>query len=146
MCDFCGIQNISKPKIELFSENEINDLLYWVKNGIVTLDNFYYPLYSKTAEELTKYLYKGYGNNIDEFQFGSQDYEMLFDLRENLYIFSAAKQYQFLRELLSLKDYDNESKAVYLKYYDDYLAIELDSTEQVAINVKNWLKIGKDAE
>jgi ribosomal protein S8 len=146
MCDFCGIQNISKPQIELFSENEINDLLYWVKNGIVTLDNFYYPLYSKTAEELTKYLYKGYGNNIDEFQFGSEDYEMLFDLRENLYIFSAAKQYQFLRELLSLKDYDNESKAVYLKYYDDYLAIELDSTEQVAINVKNWLKIGKDAE
>jgi hypothetical protein len=146
MCDFCGIQNISKPQIELFSENEINDLLYWVKNGIVTLDNFYYPLYSKTAEELTKYLYKGYGNNIDEFQFGTEDYEMLFDLRENLYIFSAAKQYQFLRELLSLKDYDNEAKAVYLKYYDDYLAIELDSTEQVAINVKNWLKIGKDAE
>jgi hypothetical protein len=146
MCDFCGIQNISKTQIELFSENEINDLLYWVKNGIVTLDNFYYPLYSKTAEELTKYLYKGYGNNIDEFQFGSEDYEMLFDLRENLYIFSAAKQYQFLRELLSLKDYDNEAKAVYLKYYDDYLAIELDSSEQVAINVKNWLKIGKDAE
>jgi len=146
MCDFCGIQNISKPQIELFSENEINDLLYWVKNGIVTLDNFYYPLYSKTAEELTKYLYKGYGNHIDEFQFGSEDYEMLFDLRENLYIFSAAKQYQFLRELLSLKDYNNEAKTVYLKYYNDYLAIELDSTEQVAINVKNWLKIGKDAE
>jgi len=146
MCDFCGIQNISKPQIELFSENEINDLLYWIKNGIVSLDNFYYPLYSKTAEELTKYLYKGYGNRIDDFQFGSEDYEMLFDLRENLYIFSAAKQYQFLRELISLKDYDNEAKAVYLKYYDDYLAIELDSTEQVAINVKNWLKIGKDAE
>jgi ribosomal protein S8 len=146
MCDFCGIQNISKPQIELFSENEINDLLYWIKNGIVSLDNFYYPLYSKTAEELTKYLYKGYGNRIDDFQFGSEDYEMLFDLRENLYIFSAAKQYQFLRELISLKDYDNEAKAVYLKYYDDYLSVELDSTEQVAINVKNWLKIGKDAE
>lgn len=143
MCDFCGIQNISKKQINLLSENEVDDLLYWIKNGIVSLDNFYYPLYSKTAEELTNYLYKGYGNHIDEFQVDSEDYNMLFDLRENLYIFSAAKQYQFLRELLSLKDYDNNAKSIYSKYYDDYLSIELDSTEQVGINVKNWLKITK---
>jgi hypothetical protein len=144
MCDFCGIQNISKKQINLLSGNEVDDLLYWIKNGIVSLDNFYYPLYSKTSEELTNYLYKGYGNHIDEFQLGSEDYEMLFDLRENLYIFSAAKQYQFLRELLSLKDYDNDAKSIYSKYYDDYLSIELDSTEQVGINVKNWLKITKN--
>jgi hypothetical protein len=137
---------VSKIEINLLSENEVNDLLYWIKEGIINLDNFYYPLYSKTAEELTKYLYKGYGNNIDDFQVNSEDYNMLFDLRENLYLFSSAKQYQFLREVINLKDYDNESKAVYLKYYDDYLAIELDSTEQVAINVKNWLKIVNNGE
>lgn len=140
MCNFCEIQNVSKIEVNLLTENEVDDLLYWIKQGIVSLDNFYYPLYSKTAEELTKYLYKGYGNNIDEFQVDSEDYNMLFDLRENLYIFSAAKQYQFLREVISLKDF-TQAKSVYLKYYDDYLAIELDSTEQVAINVKNWLKI-----
>lgn len=140
MCNFCEIQNVSKIEVNLLSENEVDDLLYWIKEGVINLDNFYYPLYSKTAEELTKYLYKGYGNNIDEFQVNSEDYNMLFDLRENLYIFSAAKQYQFLREVISLKDF-TEAKSVYLKYYDDYLAIELDSTEQVAINVKNWLKI-----
>lgn len=140
MCNFCEIQNVSKIEVNLLDEKEVDDLLYWIKEGIINLDNFYYPLYSKTAEELTKYLYKGYGNNIDEFQVDSEDYNMLFDLRENLYIFSAAKQYQFLREVLSLKDF-TEAKSVYLKYYDDYLAIELDSTEQVAINVKNWLKI-----
>jgi len=142
MCNFCEIQNVSKIEVNLLDEKEVDDLLYWIKQGIVNLDNFYYPLYSKTAEKLTEYLYKGYGNNIDEFQVDSEDYNMLFDLRENLYIFSAAKQYQFLREIISLKDF-TEAKSVYLKYYDDYLAIELDSTEQVAINVKNWLKITK---
>lgn len=142
MCNFCEIQNISKIEVNLLTENEVDDLLYWIKEGIINLDNFYYPLYSKTAEKLTEYLYKGYGNNIDDFQFNSEDYNMLFDLRENLYIFSAAKQYQFLREVISLKDF-TEAKSLYLKYYDDYLAIELDSTEQVAINVKNWLKITK---
>ena len=140
MCNFCEIQNVSKIEVNLLDEKEVDDLLYWIKEGIINLDNFYYPLYSKTAEKLTEYLYKGYGNNIDDFQVNSEDYNMLFDLRENLYIFSAAKQYQFLREVISLKDF-NEAKSVYLKYYDDYLAIELDSTEQVAINVKNWLKI-----
>lgn len=140
MCNFCEIKNVSKIEINLLSENEVNDLLYWIKEGIINLDNFYYPLYSKTAEELTKYLYKGYGNNIDDFQLNSEDYNMLFDLRENLYLFSSAKQYQFLREVINLKDF-TEAKSIYLKYYDDYLAIELDSTEQVAINVKNWLKI-----
>lgn len=140
MCNFCEIQNISKIEVNLLDEKEVDDLLYWIKQGIIHLDNFYYPLYSKTAEKLTEYLYKGYGNNIDDFQYNSEDYNMLFDLRENLYIFSAAKQYQFLREVISLKDF-TKAKSVYLKYYDDYLAIELDSTEQVAINVKNWLKI-----
>ena len=145
MCNFCEIKNVSKIEINLLSENEVNDLLYWIKEGIINLDNFYYPLYSKTAEELTKYLYKGYGNNIDDFQVNSEDYNMLFDLRENLYLFSAAKQYQFLREVINLKDF-TEAKSIYLKYYDDYLAIELDSTEQVAINVKNWLKIVNNGE
>jgi UDP:flavonoid glycosyltransferase YjiC (YdhE family) len=145
MCNFCEIKNVSKIEINLLSENEVNDLLYWIKEGIINLDNFYYPLYSKTAEELTKYLYKGYGNNIDDFQVNSEDYNMLFDLRENLYLFSSAKQYQFLREVINLKDF-TEAKSIYLKYYDDYLAIELDSTEQVAINVKNWLKIVNNGE
>jgi hypothetical protein len=145
MCNFCEIKNVSKIEINLLSENEVNDLLYWIKEGIIDLDNFYYPLYSKTAEELTKYLYKGYGNNIDDFQVNSEDYNMLFDLRENLYLFSSAKQYQFLREVINLKDF-TEAKSIYLKYYDDYLAIELDSTEQVAINVKNWLKIVNNGE
>lgn len=140
MCNFCEIQNVSKIEVNLLDEKEVDDLLYWIKEGIINLDNFYYPLYSKTAEKLTEYLYKGYGNNIDDFQVNSEDYNMLFDLRENLYIFSSAKQYQFLREVISLKDF-TEAKSVYLKYYDDYLSIELDSTEQVAINVKNWLKI-----
>lgn len=145
MCNFCEIKNVSKIEINLLSENEVNDLLYWIKEGIINLDNFYYPLYSKTSEELTKYLYKGYGNNIDDFQANSEDYNMLFDLRENLYLFSSAKQYQFLREVINLKDF-TEAKSIYLKYYDDYLAIELDSTEQVAINVKNWLKIVNNGE
>jgi len=145
MCNFCEIKNVSKIEINLLSENEVNDLLYWIKEGIINLDNFYYPLYSKTAEELTKYLYKGYGNNIDDFQVNSEDYNMLFDLRENLYLFSSAKQYQFLREVINLKDF-TIAKSIYLKYYDDYLAIELDSTEQVAINVKNWLKIVNNGE
>jgi len=145
MCNFCEIKNVSKIEINLLSENEVNDLLYWIKEGIINLDNFYYPLYSKTAEELTKYLYKGYGNNIDDFQVNSEDYNMLFDLRENLYLFSSAKQYQFLREVINLKDF-TEAKSIYLKYYDDYLAIELDSTEQVAINVKYWLKIVNNGE
>jgi hypothetical protein len=145
MCNFCEIKNVSKIEINLLSENEVNDLLYWIKEGIINLDNFYYPLYSKTAEELTNYLYKGYGNNIDDFQVNSEDYNMLFDLRENLYLFSSAKQYQFLREVINLKDF-TEAKSIYLKYYDDYLAIELDSTEQVAINVKNWLKIVNNGE
>jgi len=103
MCSICGVQNIATSKINLFTDIEINDIIYWIKSNIVSVDNLYYPLYSKTAEELTKYIYLGYGNNIDDFQVGSVDYEMLFYLRENLYIFSAAKQYQFIREVNSLK-------------------------------------------
>lgn len=56
-------------------------------------------IYSATADVMEKALYKGFGKNMTTIEFGTPDYKLLSELRENVYLFSGAKTFQQVREM-----------------------------------------------
>lgn len=130
MCSICGVNNIHLPMVDLFTKDEVTDILNYIKIGAITTDNLYFDLYKLTAIRLMESVTKGFNGDINQ-------YDKLSDLTENIYAFSAAKQYQFLREINKV-DIDIEGLNVYNKYYQDYLATEIDTAEQSGISIKFW--------
>lgn len=124
MCKVCGIQNIYK--VEIFTDNEINQYISNVMSGAVTptfLDlNFHY----KTSLELEKAVIKGYGKT-----------DRLRDkLIESCYIFAAAKQHKFIIQLQGLELED--ARKMFNLYYVDYFSAEVDSAEYQATGANEF--------
>ena len=93
MCKICQIQNKAE-ELDLFSEGEIDKWLRDVYSGIVTKASLDINYYYKVARKLTEGVYKGFGQELIKTQWGTPDYVMLESLKENVYICSAAKDYQ----------------------------------------------------
>jgi SPP1 gp7 family putative phage head morphogenesis protein len=149
MCGFCDIVNVDK--IHLFTDIEIDNYLYQLYKGNVSIDNLDLYSYNKVAEKLTDGVFKGFGKNISNIDYDTPDYKMLSSLRENVYVFSGAKQYQQVRELSSLLTNDkgilsfNEFKKVALPkfkdYNENYLRAEYNSAIAQSQSARNWMEI-----
>lgn len=85
-----------------YSKKQIERLLEGIAAGVVTVRSLPKDLYFAIAEYLKKALYKGFGAKLSDVKRGTRDYELLSELRENIYMFSAAKTYQQVRSLSDL--------------------------------------------
>lgn len=83
-----------------YTEAELQELLDGIMAG--TISEYAIPgsLYLKIADYLKSGLYSGFGGTLADFS--GVDLELLTELRENVYMFSAAKSYQELKEIGSL--------------------------------------------
>lgn len=117
-----------------------------VYDGKIKPDKLSEPLYIAGADKLKQGLYKGYGGNLSSFELEGKDYEMLSELRDNIYMFSAAKNFQQTLEmtdalvdgdgnLREFKDFKETADAIYEKYYGEDVENE---------NPANWLKAEYD--
>lgn len=114
-------------------------------------------LYSSTAKQLHKGIYKGYGKHIQEVRFNTVDYKMLSSMRENIYMFSAAKTYQQVKEmsgmlyegnkLLPYADFRDKVSDVFDQYNEDWLKSEYETSISMASASASWQRIqeSKDA-
>lgn len=141
------------PKLNI-SDGDIDAILLNIYMGVTTKSNLPKNLYKSTASVLLDGLYKGFGGYINnenkpnnrKFQhsepqrsidFGNPDYELLNELRTNVYVFSAAKTYQEFNLLQSLITLDNEKLSYKLfkdkalnefsTYNEDYLKSEYET-------------------
>jgi SPP1 gp7 family putative phage head morphogenesis protein len=113
--------------------------------GFATLANLPGGLYTETAKVLKKALYKGYGGTLLKFQFGGSDHELLKELRDNIYIFSAAKtatQVAHMSELLgkglSLAEFKKEALTIFGTYNQSYLETEYITAQTSGGSAANW--------
>lgn len=156
MCVVCGFNEIENKKINLFSEEEIEALFQRIFGGMVTNQKLDVDYYIKVARHLMNGVVKGFGKDIVSVQWGTPDYEMLKSLRENIYIFSAAKNYQQTREISSLltkgdsfkqfNDFKKEAKKIFDTYNENYLRAEYNSSIAQARAASNWMEIERDME
>ena len=87
------------PKMK-YTEAQVASLLHGIFTGEVDEYNIPEELYSAISDYLLKALYDGFGGTLADFS--GKDYELLNELRENIYMFSAAKSYQQLKDIGSL--------------------------------------------
>lgn len=103
----------------------------WKAKGMPILrDKELLAAYSKI---FLKAVVKGFGNDLFSIKYDSPDYNMLTDLRNNVYQFAAAKQYSHLKALTeSLIDDDGK-----IRSFSQFQRVAFEIGNQFA---KNWLK------
>lgn len=153
MCGFCEIQNKGE-ELNLFDENEIETWLDKVYKGIVTKTALDINYYHKVARKLTEGVYKGFGAELIKTQWGTPDHVMLASLRENVYIFSGAKNYQQTREVSSLlysekglkpfSDFKKDASKVFKQYNENYLRAEYNSAIAQSRSASLWMEIERE--
>ena len=148
MCKFCDIVN-SLP--DLFSEQEMDRYIAAIFAGTINIRNLDRVTYLKVADRLKQGVYSGYGKSIDSVLYLSEDYKMLYALRDNVYIFSAAKEYQSVRHMSSLltdngkivpfNEFKKQASKVYEDYNKAYLNAEYNSAIAQSRTASQWLDI-----
>ena len=149
MCKFCGIVNIDK--IHLFTDEEVEAYLYGVFTGRISINKLDTASYNKVAEKLTNGVYNGFGKSLTNVDYNTPDYKMLFELRENVYIFSAAKQYQQVRQMTDLLTnekgvkpfnvFKKEALDIHKDYNVNYLSAEYNSAIAQSRSASMWMEI-----
>ena len=78
------------PKTE-YSDEQLKKLIEDIYSGKISQYDIPNDLYEATSKFLLKGLYKGFGGALTDFS--GKDLELLNELRENVYMFSAAKNF-----------------------------------------------------
>jgi SPP1 gp7 family putative phage head morphogenesis protein len=152
MCAICDVQNkYDSEPLHLFSDEEIEAIIYAIWAGIITVDRLDVNTYQRIARKLSDGVFSGYGKSFIDVTFGTADYAMLKALQENIYVFSGAKTYQQTREMSSLlsgrnfSQFKQAAKNVFLEYNENYLRAEYNSAIAQARSAAQWQDIVKDA-
>lgn len=156
MCSYCDIQNVDTKQLDLFSDDEVERIIYDIYNGTINLRNLPVHVYLKTARKLSEGVFEGFGKNIDGMLMNTPDYKMLYSLRENVYIFSGAKTYQETRAISSLLtdkdaissfgDFKKKATSIFDEYNKNYLTAEYNSAIAQSRSASQWMDIEADKD
>ncbi len=133
-----------------YNEKQKNALLAAIYAGVISINKLPKKLYTETAKILKNGLYKGYGGTLLDFDFDSPDYKLLSELRNNVYMFSAAKtatQVLEIRdlmfdgdEIIPLKDFKKKALTRFETYNgkEGYLESEWITAQTSGNSAVNW--------
>ena len=131
-----------------YTDKQIDDLIEDIYKGRVTQTELPEDLYFAIADNLEKGLYKGFGGDLTKF--GGKDYELLNELRENVYMFSGAKTYQQVREMSgfladseNFKQFKDKALGVYDTYNKNWLQAEYNTAIGQGMQAQQWSDIEK---
>jgi len=132
-----------------YTDNEIESLLKGIFNGAITAYEIPETLYFAIADYLKRGVYSGFGSNLSTVS--SADLELLTSLRENIYMFSAAKSYTELKDMSSLlvqdgklaswQEFYKEAKHRFDIYNVDYAKTEYRTAVGQAQMAAQWNEI-----
>jgi SPP1 gp7 family putative phage head morphogenesis protein len=140
-----------KDKNKLTDE-QIEKIIVGIYNGLFTVEDLPKELYLSTANLLKEGIYEGYGGTLTDFVLDSPDYELLAELRENIYMFSAAKTFTQTLEMSdkligkdgytkSFKDFKLEAGEIFETYDKNYLRTEYDTAIGQARAANKWQQV-----
>jgi hypothetical protein len=154
MCSFCDIQNAAP--INIFSDEEIERIVVGVYSGLITPQSLDVATYLRVAEKLTNGVYNGFGKALTDVEWNSPDYKMLNDLRNNVYVFSGAKQYHQVREMTDaiydkdrikpFSEYKKTGTDIFKNYNENYLRAEYNAAISQSRSASMWMDIESNAE
>lgn len=137
----CSINNI--VELNIFSDLEINDFINKIYSKTINEENLDIHIYLKVANEFEKQLNIGW---VDIPASYNKEYDVYFGMLESVYIFSAAKQYQMIREMiefinLEYSEFIIKSKSIFNKYMIVYLSAEAEMCEIQGNSAKKFISL-----
>ena len=135
-----------------YSQEYLDDLLKGIFEGRIDPRNLPEDLYHATAKELNNGVVEGFGRSLDNIEFGGPDFNMLSQLRGNVYLFSAAKTFQQTLamsealideagDLRTFNDFKKEATKIFSSYNENYLRAEYDTAISQGGNAAKWIDI-----
>lgn len=131
-----------------YSDEQKEDLISKIFQGSVSTHNLPEQLYKATADYLKKGLYKGWGKTMSEIKFGTPDLALVKQLRENIYIFSAAKTHSQVREMtdaivkddkvVPFSEFKKSADEIFQRYNENWLKAEYNTAVGMARNAEAW--------
>ena len=141
------------PKKIKYTDRQIHNLLEAIYEGRITTGELPEDLYYAIADYLKDGVYEGFGKTLSELEFGGTDYELLNELRNNIYMFSGAKTYQQVREMSeqvadapTFKEFRDAALQTYDQYNVDWLASEYNTAIAQAAEARQWQQIEADKD
>lgn len=138
-----------------YPEKKIEKLLDGIFDGSITQYDLPLDYYNAVVEYLKAGLYKGFGMDLE--QAIGKDYELLAELRENVYMFGAAKTYQEVKDISSLlldddgnlrsrSDFNQIGRERYDMWNDDWGKTEYNTAVGQGQMAVKWNEIEKQKE
>jgi SPP1 gp7 family putative phage head morphogenesis protein len=136
-----------------YTDKQIEDLISGVYAGNITVDNLPEDLYLAIGNHLEDGIREGWGSLMENIPLGTPDVPLYNALRENVYIFSAAKTYQEIREMAefiaestSYTNFKVKAMATYGEYNTDWLKAEYNTAVGQAQQANQWKRIQENKE
>jgi SPP1 gp7 family putative phage head morphogenesis protein len=139
-----------------FADAYIEAIIKGIYDGSITEydlpDNLYYAI----ADHLKSAVYKGFGASIEDLSLDTMDLELLTELRENVYIFSAAKTFQQVSDMCDaltdgdkirpFAEFKDMARDIFDTYNDTWLKTEYHTAVGQAQNASKWNRIEKQKD
>ncbi|MDQ2718227.1 MAG: phage head morphogenesis protein [Bacteroidota bacterium] len=150
-----------------FSKKQIEDFIKKIHSGEINEHDLPEDLYHAIADYLKQGIYEGYGVNFNKLtkeinqkiatDFDSSDLDLLSELRENIYMFSAAKTFQQTKEMTeklvdengtvrSFSDFKKDAEDIFKTYNKDWLKSEHTTAIGQSQSAVKWNSIEKQKD
>lgn len=137
------------------SEKQINKYIEGIYDGSITEYDLPLDVYEAIVGFLKDGLYKGFGQTLEEAE--GLDLELLTELRENVYMFGAAKTYQQTKEISSLlldedgelrtsKEFNDIARETYDNWTDNWGETEYQTATGQGQAAAKWNDIEKQKD
>lgn len=137
-------------KIE-YSDEQIENLLRGIHSGTINPFSLPRDLYEATATYLNKGVGIGVTETVKSFGLGEVDEELIKEMNTNIYIFSAAKTFQQVKQmgdllldgdnLRSFEDFKNDASVLFSNFNEAYAQAEYNTAIGMAQNGVRWNQI-----
>lgn len=136
-----------------YTNSQIEQLLEGIYDGRINVRKLPKDLYTAIAEYLEGGITKGFKIELKLLESGSRYAELFNLLYENIYIFSAAKTYQQVREMSeqaltmpTFKEFRDAAMETYSTYNKDWLEAEYNTAVGQSTQAAQWAYIEDNAE
>jgi hypothetical protein len=157
MCDFAldDIVNVLETEIPdpPFNTDESELFISKVFYGAITTSTLDPLMYGKTINYLMDATIGGFGGFADDFVFGTAPYNVGKGLEENIWRFSAAKQYQQVRIMSNLSSagvdwptFNRTARIVFDDYNVNYLKSEWVTSTLQSQQAREWVDFQENEE
>lgn len=145
----CQHDIVNQLDTDAFSEQEQDDYLTLIFLGLITTSNLSVSYDFRIKAILERALLEGFGSTLAELTPGSAEFILLESFEDNIAKFTAAKQYQQVRELEAFKNLTfAEFKAIgndiFVRYNQTWLNTEFETVINASKSGRDWIGFEKN--